>query len=136
MMLAVQGGRIALRIVVGVDLGHLRRSGLGAGHRFPLAEADPGTLLLACSVHVEESHGLAVLEKLVLHVAIEGNRRGTGEIVIRVLQLLAVVDADGNEAAGLGFGLVAGPLKDRNGAQCGRVLAGVRDLAGILRGQR
>ena len=49
-------------------------------------------------------------------------------------EFLAVVDADGHEAAGFGFGFVASPLKDRDGAQRGRVFVGLCDLAGILRG--
>ena len=50
-----------------------------------------------------------------------------------VLKFLPVVDADGHNAAGLGMVLVARPLQHGNGAQRGRVLICVGDLAGILR---
>ena len=41
-----------------------------------LAEGYPGTLLLACAVHVEEGDGFAVIEKIVLDVAVRAMGEG------------------------------------------------------------
>ena len=135
MMLAVQHGLVALRIVF-VDLRHLRRRGLWLGQRLPLAVAHPRALLPAGILDVEEAHGLAVLLELVLHLAFERERLGPGQVDAPILEFLAVVDAHGHEAAGLGVVRVAGPLEHGDGAQLRRVFVGVGDLAGILRARR
>ena len=60
-------------------------------------------------------------------------RLRTCEIDVAILQSLAVVNGDGDEPAGLGLALVAGPLKDADGAQVGRIFGFLGHLAGILR---
>ena len=134
MMLAVQDGIVALRVIVCVDLGHLPWCGTRHGHRQVFAVAHPGALLARGSFNVEAADGFAVCKKLVFDVARKGKREWAGEIYIRVLEVVAVINADGHEAAGFGMSLVAGPLEDRDGAHCGRVIVGLCDLAWILRG--
>jgi hypothetical protein len=77
---------------------------------------------------------LAIVLELILDVAFERERLGMIEIDAGVIEILAVVDADGNEAAGLGMRFVTGPLEDRDSAQVWRIRVGFGDLAGILRG--
>ena len=72
--------------------------------------------------------------ELVLYVALQCERLGLGEIDTGVIEVLAVIDTDGNETAGLGMRFIAGPLEHRDSAQVGRVRVGFRDLPGILRG--
>src|SRR6202034_1376246 len=97
------------------------------------AVAHPGALLEGRVLDDVETDVLAVVLELVLDVALEGERLGLGEVDAAVLELVAVKDADRNEAAGLGMLLIAGPLKDRDGAEL-RGVARVGDLAGILCG--
>jgi hypothetical protein len=59
-----------------------------------------------------------------------------GEIDAGVIQILAVVDTDGNEACSLGMGFIAGPFIYRNRAHVRRVRVWLGDLAGILSGCR
>ena len=133
-MLAMQNRHVALRIVLCIDFGHLRWRGFRFGQRSPLAVADPSALLSRRSINVEEAHRFAILLQLILDVAFKCQRLGMGKIDARVIQILAVVNADGNKPAGLGMRLIAGPLEDRDSAQIGRVRLGFGDLAGILRG--
>src|SRR5579863_5950696 len=133
MMLAVQDGHVALRIVLLVNLGYFSRS-FSFRERFPLAVAHPSALLARGGVNVEQARRLAVLLKLILDVAFKREWLGMGEIDACVVQVLAVVDTDRNQARSFGMRLIAGPLVDRDGAQVRRVGVGLGDLAGILRG--
>ena len=92
MMLAVQNGHVALRIVF-VDLRHLHRRGLWLGQRLQLAVSHPCPLLPGGIINVEEAHRLAVQLELVLDLAFKGKRRGPGKVDPRVLEFLPVVDA-------------------------------------------
>ena len=105
--------------------------GLGSGFHWPKPTQEP--LLLACAVDIEDAHGLAIQHELILDFAFEGDRRRAGQVDAGIFEILAVVDADGNQPAVLGMGLVAGPLENPNGAQRGRILVGDCDLALILR---
>ena len=134
-MLAVQNGHVALRIVVFVHFGHLRWRGFGLRQRPQLAIAHPSALLASRGVNVEQPHRLAIPLELILNVTFERERLGMGEIDAGVIQVLAVEDADGNEARGLGMGFIAGPLVHRDRAQVGRVRVRLGDLAGILCGR-
>ncbi len=78
---------------------------------------------------------MAIVLELILDVALQCERLGLGEIDAGVIEILPVVDANGNKTAGLGMRFIAGPLEDRDSAQVWRIRFGFGDLAGILRGR-
>ena len=133
MMLPVQNRHVALRIVLCIDFGHLRWRGFRFGQRSPLAVADPSALLSRRSINVEEAHRVAILLQLILDVAFKCQRLGMCKVDARVIQILAIVNADGDKPGGLGMRFIAGPLEYCHSSQIGSVRLGFSDLARILR---
>jgi hypothetical protein len=110
----MQGGPVALDALApdffASRLSLLRRRKLGLGERLPHAEPNPRPLLLASPVDIKQAHGLAILLEFVLNLAAEGKWRRLREVDAAILQYLAVVYADRDEAASLGMTFGAGPL--------------------------
>ena len=73
-------------------------------------------------------------KELILDFALDGQWSRLGHVDAGVFEILAVVDADGNEAAGFGVVFAASPFQHADGAQLGNGRIGVGDLAGILGG--
>lgn len=136
----MQDGTVIFRIVVRVNFDSLALSagnlGRGAGGNKGLQDslAYPRALCLTRALNIEEANGSAIELELVLDAAIEGEGLGTGEINAAILELLTVVDADGDEAAGLGMAGVAGEFENGDGAEDRRIFVVLFDLAGILGG--
>ena len=105
---------------------------LADGRGFHAAVTYPQALLLAGILDVVEADGAAVLLEFVFDLASQRHGLGSSQVDVAVLQSLAIVDGDGNEAAGFGLAFVAGPLKDGDGAQVWRVFGLLDHLAGIL----
>jgi len=133
MMLAMQNRLVALCVVVLVFEAR-RGRGFGLRHLLPRSVADPGALLLTGILDIEETKGLAARLQLVLNFTGKGQGLRAREVDAAVSQFPAVEYGDGDEAAGLGFAGIAGPLEDRDGAKFRLVFIGLADLAGILGG--
>ena len=75
-----------------------------------------GGLEVLCVGQVEESFVDSGVLELVDVTAEKGEGDGSGDIDASVFELAFDVEGDGDEAAGGGFGEVAGPLVDADGA--------------------
>ena len=87
------------------------------------------------AIHIEQPHGLAIPLELILDLALQCERLRLGQIDARVIQVLAVVDADGNHPPGLGMRLISRPLVNPDRAHVGRVRVRLGNLAWILPGR-
>lgn len=110
----------------------LCRNRLWFGQSLPNTESNPGTLLLASTIDVEQAHSLAILLQFVLNLAAEGQRRRPRQVDTTILQILAIVDCDWHEPAGLGMTFLAGPLQHPDGAHCWAVLTRLGHLPWVL----
>ena len=112
------------------------RGRLGFGQLLPNPKSHPRALFLTGVVNVVQANGLAVLLELVFDFAGKCQRRRARQIDAGVLEILAVIETNRDEAAGFGMTFLAGPLQHRDGANLWRVLTGLGYLAGILRANR